>query len=95
MADERDIIEVKKEDVDYSRRSFIKKTLLLGVAVASTAAVAKKVSSVVPRQDIKGAYLNDEVQQDLVMKDKQYVLMTKEEKDQMVQMFEKEYRYTV
>lgn len=94
MADQKGLIEVKKEEVDHSRRAFIKKTLLLGVAVASTAAVAKKVASVAPRQDLRGAYLKDELQQDLVMKDKQYVLMTTEEKEQMIQMFEKEYSYT-
>ena len=95
MAEQNDIIDVKTEQVDHSRRSFIKKSLLLGVAVATTAAVAKKVASVTaPRQDLRGAYLNDELQQDKVMKGKEYVLMTRDEKDQMIQMFEKEYKYT-
>jgi hypothetical protein len=95
MAEDKLNNEVEKGDeVDFSRRVFLKKTLLLGVAVAGTTVVAKKVASVAPRQDLRGAYLNDELQQDKVMKDKQYVLMTREEKDQMVQMFEKEYKYT-
>ncbi|MDO8445177.1 MAG: hypothetical protein Q7T53_03575 [Deltaproteobacteria bacterium] len=93
MADEKDIVGIKN-GTDFSRRAFIKKTLLIGVAVASTAAVAKKVASVTPRQDLRGAYLNDEIQQDKVMKGKEYVVMSKEEKEQMLQMFVKEYQYT-
>jgi len=90
MADEKDIVGIKN-DTDFSRRAFIKKTLLIGVAVASTAAVAKKVASVTPRQDLRGAYLNDEIQQDKVMKGKEYVVMSKEEKEQMLQMFANDY----
>ena len=93
MADEKDIAGIKNDGTDFSRRAFIKKTLLVGVAVASTAAVAKKVASVTPRQDLRGAYLNDELQQDRVMKDKEFVVMSKEEKERMVQMFVGEYSY--
>lgn len=90
MADDK-LDEIKKEGVDFSRRAFVKKALLTGLTVVGTAAVTKKVVDAVPRQDVKAAYLSDEVQQDRVMKDKQYVLMTQEEKDHMVQMFVSDY----
>ena len=91
MADEKDIVGIKNDGTDFSRRAFIKKTLLVGVAVASTTAVAKKVASVTPRQDLRGAYLNDDIQQDKVMKGKEYVVMSREEKEQMLQMFVNDY----
>lgn len=94
MADEKDINEVKKEGIDYSRRAFMKKALLTGIAVATTAAITKKVVEAVPKHDLRDAYLNDDLQQDKVMKDKKYVLMTTEEKEQLVQTLVSEYRYT-
>lgn len=83
--------EIKKEGVDHSKRAFLTKALIGGVAVVSTAAIAKKVVSSSSVKDVKGAYLKDEQMQDRVMKDKQYVLMTSEEKEQMVQMFVSDY----
>lgn len=85
--------EDKKEGVDYSKRAFMKKALIGGIAAVSTAAVAKKLisSEAAGRKNTQQAYVNDELMQDKVMKDKEYVLMTKEEKERMVQMFESDY----
>lgn len=81
----------KKEGVDHSKRAFLTKVLIGGVAAVSTAAIAKKVVSSSSHKDVKSAYLKDEQMQDKVMKDKEYVLMTSEEKEHMVQMFVSDY----
>lgn len=85
--------EDKKESVDYSKRAFMKKALIGGIAAVSTAAVAKKLisSEAAGKKNTQKAYVNDELMQDKIMKDKQFVLMTREEKDQMVQMFVSDY----
>ncbi len=86
--------EIKREGVDFSKRAFIKTALIGGIAVASGAMIAKKIVSNIPNTGLTKASVNDELQQDRVMKDKEFVVMSKEEKDRMVQMFESEYKYT-
>lgn len=86
--------EIKREGVDFSKRAFIKTALIGGIAVASGAVIAKKIVSNIPNTGLTKASVNDELQQDRVMKDKEFVVMSKEEKDRMVQMFESEYKYT-
>lgn len=86
--------EVKRDGVDFSKRAFIKTALISGIAVASGAVIAKKIVSNIPNTGLTNASVSDELQQDMVMKDKEFVLMSKEEKDRMVEMFEREYKYT-
>jgi len=86
--------EVKREGVDFSKRAFIKTALIGGIAVASGAVIAKKIVSNIPNTGFTKTSVSDELQQDIVMKDKEFVVMSKEEKDRMVQMFESEYKYT-
>lgn len=86
--------EVKREGVDFSKRAFIKTALIGGIAVASGAVIAKKIVSNIPNTGLTNASVSDELQQDMVMKDKEFVVMSKEEKDRMVEMFEREYKYT-
>ncbi|MBI5234103.1 MAG: hypothetical protein HY880_07095 [Deltaproteobacteria bacterium] len=83
--------EQKPKDADFSRRAFIRTALIGGIAVASGAAIAKKVSSLSPNNNPQSAYLDDGLQQDNLMKGKEYVLMTRKEKEQMAKMFEDEY----
>lgn len=83
--------EQKPKDADFSRRAFIKTALIGGVAVASGAAIAKNISSLSPNNNPQSANLDDGLQQERLMKDKEYVLMTRKEKEQMVRMFEDEY----
>lgn len=83
--------EQKPKDADFSRRAFIKTALIGGVAVASGAVIAQKVSSPSPNKNPNNVYSNDDLQQDKLMNDKKYVLMTSKEKEQMVRMFEDEY----
>ena len=93
MAEDKES-EVKREGVDFSKRAFIKTALIGGIAVASGAVIAKKIASNIPYTGLTNASVSDELQQDRVMKDKEFVVMSKEEKDRMVQMFESEYKYT-
>ncbi|MBI4745886.1 MAG: hypothetical protein HY786_04940 [Deltaproteobacteria bacterium] len=86
--------EVKGEGVDFSKRAFIKTALIGGIAVASGAVIAKKIVSNIPNTGLANASVSDELQQDRVMKDKEFVVMSKEEKDRMVQMFVSGYKYT-
>lgn len=85
--------EIKREGVDFSKRAFIKTALIGGIAVASGAVIAKKIASNIPNTGLTKASISDEVQQDRVMKDKEFVVMSREEKDQMVKMFVSEYSY--
>ncbi len=83
----------KKEGVDHSKRAFLTKVLIGGVAAVSTAAIAKKLisSEAAGKKNTQQAYVNDEIMQDKTMKDKEYVLMSREEKEKMVQMFVSDY----
>ena len=74
------------------RRTFIKKAVVGGIAVVSTASLAKKVSSMASADSANKAYLNDDIQQDKIMMQKNYVLMTREEKEQMVKTLADSYK---
>ncbi|MBI5874854.1 MAG: hypothetical protein HZB81_03250 [Deltaproteobacteria bacterium] len=67
-----------------SRRSFIKKVVVGGIAVASVAGAAKKVAKWAAADAANKANLNDNLLQDKIMMQKKYALMTKKEKEQMV-----------
>ena len=77
----------KEGKVDVSRRIFIKSTAALGV-VAASAGVSKVLvsepSDTIIRKRANINYANDDLQQERVMSQKQLVLMTDEEKKQML-----------
>ena len=77
------------------RRNFLKKAALGGLAVASTAGIAKKVVDVTSKVDVRKAYLNDVLPGDKVWKKRKYVTMTEAEKNQMVQMFAEDYKKSI
>ncbi len=81
---------------NLSRRGFIKKAVIGGIAVTSVAGLTKMAVSLAEEDAQKKAHLaqiNDEIRQERIMKDKKYVTMTKEEKKNMVQMFVDNYKY--
>lgn len=86
--------EAKREGVDFSKRAFIKTAIIGGVAVAAGAVISKKITSNIPKTKLASAYVDDDLQQDRVMKDKEFVVMSKEEKEQMVKTIVGEYSYT-
>ena len=77
----------KEGRVDISRRIFIKAAAALGVAAASAGVSMKLVSAssdTIIRKRANLNYANDDLQQERVMSQKQLVLMTDEEKKQML-----------
>ena len=67
-----------------SRRSFLSKAIIAGVAVTATAGIAKKTSEVLLREDFQKAYLKDVLGGDGVLASRQYVLMSKQEKAELL-----------
>ncbi|MBI5893370.1 MAG: twin-arginine translocation signal domain-containing protein [Deltaproteobacteria bacterium] len=87
---------VSKCGKTLSRRTFIKKAAVGGIAIASAAGIIKAAKTLAEAEAEKreyAAYVHDELQQDKIMKDKKYVLMTKEEKEEMLKMFADNYKY--
>ena len=81
-----------KDDKSLTRRTFIK-TAVIGTAVAtSSAGLSKIITSAAPEGMRPGMHTNDDIQQEKVMLGKEYVLMTEEEKKQMLQMLIKDYK---
>ncbi len=79
-------------DNDASRRSFLKKAAIGGLALSATAAAAQKVVSVASEVDVKNAYLKDILPGDKVWQGREYVTMTESEKNQLVQRLTQNYK---
>ncbi len=67
-----------------SRRGFLSKAVIAGVAVAATAGVAKKTGDLIFKEDHQKAYLDDVLPGDEVLASRQYVAMTGEEKKNLL-----------
>ncbi len=92
----KDLTAASKCGKNLSRRTFIKTAAVGGIAIASAAGIIKAAKTLAEEEAKKreyAAYANDEMQQDKIMKDKKYVLMTKEEKGKMLKMFADNYKY--
>jgi hypothetical protein len=75
-----------------TRRTFIKQAVVGGIAVSSTAWLAKVVVAAVSENSSERANLKDNLRQERIMMEKEYALMTKQEKEQLVQMFINSYK---
>ncbi len=73
-----------KLEKNMTRRSFIKSTVVAGLAVAGGAAVAKKTMQAVLKEDTKKLYRADELGVERTWKDRKFELMSKNEKAEMV-----------
>lgn len=82
----------KKGIKNPSRRSFIKKVVVGGIAVASVAGAAKKIAKWAADDAANKANLNDDLRQNKIIMQKKYVLMTKKEKERMIKMFADSYK---
>lgn len=74
-----------------SRRGFLKKTVLTGLAVAGTAAAAKKATEALLKEDYRRLYRADELGAERAWKGKKLVLMSRVEKEEMVAALVKSY----
>lgn len=83
---------LKKNCKDISRRIFVKKAVIAGIAVTSAAGLTKAVSSVVSQNSLGKNSSQDDIQQDKIMFNKKYVLMSEEEKKQTVQILIRSYK---
>ena len=82
---------------EISRRIFIKAAAALGVAAAGAGVSMKLVSAssdTIIRKRANLNYANDDLQQERVMSQKQLVLMTDEEKKQMLNEILHDYHFT-
>ncbi len=84
--------ELEKTGRRASRRNFIKKVFSAGVALTSTGVLAKKVSSLVPAENVQDKYLKDVLPGDRVLKSRKYVLMTDKEKRELIRFFTENYK---
>lgn len=75
-----------------SRRGFIKKALISAVAVTATAGLAKKTASLIPEGNLQDKYLDDVLPGDKILAKREYVLMTKEEKEELIKTFADNYK---
>ncbi|HBG46762.1 MAG TPA: hypothetical protein DDW94_07205 [Deltaproteobacteria bacterium] len=74
-----------RQEARTSRRGFLRKAIVTGVAVTATAGLAKKTSDLLLKEDCQKAYLDDVLPGDKVLAARSYVVMTKEEKDALVE----------
>ncbi len=75
-----------------SRRDFFKKAAIGGVSIAGAAGVVKLADSAKTERDLQAAYLRDVASGDRILQEREYVVMTAKEKEDMVRMFEENYR---
>jgi len=64
-----------------SRRGFLKKALVSTVAVAGTATLAKKASTLIPEPDYKEAARREILAGDKILGEREYVVMSDREKN--------------
>lgn len=75
-----------------SRRNFFKKALIAGAVVTAGGAAAKKIVTSLPKGDAQEAYLKDVLPGDSVMAQREYVVMTKGEKEELVKALVENYK---
>jgi len=81
-----------KDDKSLTRRTFIKTAVIGTVVATSSAGLSKVITSAAPKAMQPRMHTNDDIQQEKVMLGKEYVLMTKEEKKEMLQMLIRGYK---
>ena len=74
-------------DVSVTRRNFFKKAAFGAASIAGTAGIAKTVVDSMPKPDMKGHYIKDALAGEQELRDRDYVLMSDQEKAEMVQGF--------
>ena len=76
-----------KLEKQMTRRSFIKSTVVAGLAIAGGATVAKTAVKAVLTEDTRKLYMADELGVDRTWKGRKFTLMSKNEKAEMVSAF--------
>lgn len=82
----------QEEALRASRRGFFRKAALGAASVSGTAGLAKVVVDSVPHPDHKELYTKDAHAGEQELLEREYVLMSEQEKKDMVQTFVDDYR---
>ncbi|MBI5048768.1 MAG: hypothetical protein HZB54_07470 [Deltaproteobacteria bacterium] len=75
-----------------ARRAFIKQAVVGGIAVSSVAWLAKAVVATISENTPDMANLKDNLKQERIMLNKEYAVMSKQEKEELVQIFINSYK---
>lgn len=75
------------ETVSSSRRGFFTKAAVGAVSISGTAGLAKVVVDGMARPDLSDKYRKDSIAGEQELSEREYVLMTDQEKKEMVQQF--------
>jgi len=73
------------EPISEPRRSFFAKAAVGAVAITGTAGLAKVVADTLPKPDLQARYRKDNLAGENELRERKYVLMSDEEKADMVQ----------
>lgn len=82
----------RNDETRAARRGFFKKAALGTVAIGGTAGLAKVVVDSVPKPDLRDLYAKDGLAGEQELSQREYVLMSDDEKQDMVQGFIDGYR---
>ena len=77
----------RKEEAVIARRGFFKKAALGAVSLSGTAGLAKVVVDSAPEPDLHALYDKDRLSGEQELTEREYVLMSDKEKEDMVQTF--------
>lgn len=80
------------DEARAARRGFFKKAAIGAVSIGGTAGLAKVVVDAIPRPDSRDLYAQDGLAGERELSQREYVLMSDEEKKDMVQTFIDYYR---
>ncbi len=81
----------KKREPSQARRMFFKGVATVGVAVASAGALASQLRSGKTEMDYQAAYDRDVIPGDKILQDNGFEEISKQEKEDMLQMFIDDY----
>ncbi len=76
-----------------TRRGFLKNAAVATTVVAASAAVTKTISTIIPKQNFQKKYADDILAGDKALSEREYVVMSDEEKKDIVKQFESSYKY--
>jgi hypothetical protein len=79
------------ETISSSRRGFITKAAVGTVSITGTAGLAKVVVDGMEKPDLSDKYRKDSIAGEQELSEREYVLMTDQEKEEMVQQFVSDY----
>lgn len=78
---------VQDGEISAARRGFFKRAAVGAVSITGTAGMAKVVVDSVPQPDRRERYIQDGLAGEQELKHREYVLMSDQEKSDMVQSF--------